>query len=265
MVMVGGLLLTTGCVSNFDLRESLTLGTADSIFYFDEDEDGWGDPNTEPQLLDQAEGLYTASNERDCDDSDPLVTARLGPACPADLVGDSTEFVSYRYVSEFVAVHSSTNLVLQTNAQTACGGSGWGGALAHFDEDIEFSGMQEALDAVLAAESNYAGFIGVMWDSTSEDWVWEQGEGLSLSGGDFCGDGAPTLLEAFPQCDTINDPCAEIWDDLIDSLRLALVRESGSWCVGLAEDAYTADGPAYESTRAHFICGRDAPEPSDYR
>lgn len=263
-----GIPFLASCGSSWDIRkgEKLFIGCAESYFYADADEDGWGDPTSEPMKLceaDVAAGL-TASNGRDCDDGDDAITGYVGTSCPDGLVGtaDGVPAPHGGIVfdqSEFAYVYGAdAPVVRHGSAIGAC--EGWGGAvkdgdsldrlghLATFQTQAELNAVREALDARLDSGSGvFAAFIGLTWDGASVDagsWVWEEGaeNAVAPDFDSWCDGVEPSPADFFPNLNPNDPDHVPSINAQLDELRLAWVRrEGGTWCVGLPWQAIPAD------------------------
>lgn len=208
-------LLMTSCGNYWLLGEPLPPPCLKKTFWFDSDQDGWGDANggTELRCEGVTETFLTATNGLDCDDDDAGIGGRTGAACPLEVAGEDgliTGFVSGQY--EFLAIHGLAEPVFYTEAETTCA-EVWGGrartagaetiettddvwesvgSLATFAGSSELAELQleveKALDDPSIVWPVFSGFIGVsysgefikgVWDSVGGEWAtephWEGG------------------------------------------------------------------------------------------
>ena len=268
------------CQWNWELDNPVDTSVEKFPFFYDQDGDGWGDANAEPQMrIDGDETLrITARNNRDCDDGvveddadSSEITGRLGSTCPQNLVvasgKQSVSYVGRRSGdSEYVALYGeSTPTVWPAAAVAACSPWGWGGiaevddqandmpwrgGLATFDNKDQLEEVTSRIEEKLPlASEHYAGYIGIVPDG-SGGWKWFDGSQLDLDAVTWCAGSPP-------------DP------DRYDRVALAKIQDDEAgvrWCLGLPGDA--AEGSAaYDDQMpiyGHFICERPKPVISDY-
>ncbi len=137
-------LAMVGCGSNFRTIPTDPVCTP-YPWFLDADEDGWGDPNTNGIVQCDPDGAtgFTARNNRDCDDSNPDITGRVGSLCPADVVigdGNITQFSigTTEYLLANVSTTDpadGTSVVWPEYARDVCSPEGWGGTYVIVDED----------------------------------------------------------------------------------------------------------------------------------
>lgn len=142
-------LFLTGCMSNWTSEVPIDTDRDTFLFFFDEDGDGWGAPDSEARVLTTGNvaDKYTARNRRDCDDGDPTITGKMGSICPnAAVAVTGTGVVEVMGIisdegNEFLIFHGVTPKVWASAASAACGETGWGanlgGKLAHFQSVAE--------------------------------------------------------------------------------------------------------------------------------
>lgn len=257
--------MLASCGSSWDIRkgDTLPIGCDVSYFYADGDGDGWGDPDSEPQELCQADveqGL-TASNGRDCDDANPSITGIVGTVCPAymlsvdggvlphdGLIFDEAEF-AYLYGADAPVVrHQSAIEACQAWGAEDAEGSTNLGTLATFVSQAEVAEAQSAIEVSIAGGSGvHATFIGIGWDGPSADpddgqWAWvdnaadggQANDTLITQAFSWCGGVAPIPGDFFPLLNTSDPNHVPAINAQLDLLRLAMVLdESGNWCLGL--------------------------------
>ena len=142
--------ISTGC-SNYVTERVIPTGCAETNYYLDADQDGWGanidadsDGVPDYEVSCEAKGQYTALNALDCDDSDTQTTGKIGSVCPQNTVKGTSEFAS-RVVGtrEYVAILGDT-IVGEKAAATACSAQGWGGRWGNDEPGglATFSSMQ---------------------------------------------------------------------------------------------------------------------------
>lgn len=253
--LLAGLLLV-GCSSNWKAY-GIDTSCVDVTYFADLDEDGWGDPADEGTPSCEPPEAGNVRNNRDCDDSDPDVTGRIGALCPSQLVAQDaeTDFTPVVSGSEFIAVHSNTELVWAAAAQQACGPYGWGGHLATF---FDLNQLNTVLGAV--SQDTYAAFVG--YHPTLHEW------GNYDDAGDWVAETEGGTFQA-PLCNCVGSSDAGCGDVYTDDLRyLALVKNSAAangFCLGTPDDADPGEGdPEYLRLYGHFICERDIPDPNDW-
>jgi len=261
------LIIVSGCGSYWDLRkdESLAVDCDSKLnYYVDSDGDGWGEPTSEPEPLcapDPSNEL-TASNNRDCDDSLPGITARIG-ACPIDIAAAGSFVGLVRGDSEYLALDE---LYRYGEAPVRC--ERWSGSVDQPDEDGNVGDRGLAmlkdngeLSDVLALldEGGFLGplFLGVAYDGGS--WAWE--DGTPLGGAlAFCDNRQPDPLEFYPNLvEGLGDDASV--ETLESQARLALINDGG-WCLGIpGDDDAVDDSRAY----AGLLCERPTPATADYQ
>lgn len=270
-----------GCGSSWQIRKGseLEIGCVQRAWYPDADGDGWGDPTATPTAAcEPPEALgRSAPNGRDCDDGTPLLTGRTGATCPDGLLAASGP-ISYGGAlhgpSEYVFVFGDqTPTARFSAAESGC--AAWSGAdrveeewvprggLAVLDDQAERVALQRGIEEALGEGEAWAGFVGLGWqgDLISGEWAWIDAAGAPTPGlGDWC-DGEPLPEDFFPGLDPAHPERLDAIEDVLGSLRLALVRtDEGRWCFGLPEEA----GTTYTRTEAHLLCERPAPDPGPY-
>lgn len=298
--VAGGILLSGwvlgACVHDYGWRPAAEDGKAakcfggdcvsDRPFFPDADGDGWGEPGSEATMLpqaDQAAGL-TATNRRDCDDSDPAVTGKIGPACPGDLVEGTVSVTGVRFgASEYVVVYGAeTAVVRHVAAETAC--RAWGGSreldgvsleghLATLAEVQELNAVQDELRASSVGVGEFAGFVGIVWQGATAladpqaSWVWSDGSTAAVDADTpWCFGEPPSPFDYYDHFLPAVQAHVDGLQSQLPDLRLALVWDaaaapSGEWCLGLPDDAAPAQ---YSAPEGHFICERPAPDPEAY-
>ncbi len=267
------LVLMAGCGASWTLREgdTLPIGCMSTWMYLDADADGWGDPDVPPQLLcaaDQAAGL-TATNGRDCDDSDPNVTGLVGQVCPAAFVAASAGTVEAGGVVlesvELAWVHGPVGApwVDPVVAESTCAAWGPGATLASFDDASHLVPVQDRVDIAIGTRT-FAAWVGVLWQGDLDDgaWVTADGVGDTLLGAElaWC-EGEPGPADFWPDL-RVEDPEGEaVMNDGLTDVRLALVAPAaGGWCLGWPDVA----GEPFLRDRASLVCERPRPDPVDY-
>lgn len=273
----------TGCDSSWDYY-NVPTGCSLELFFADGDGDLWGDPATDPQLECTPPVGFEATNDRDCDDGDALVTGRIGSICPDQLafdpdnVGATTTYTGKIFgQSEFVVVQPPTVEVWPAAAEDACGPYGWGGVTPRpaqgvtdlTEGHLATISTQANLSEMLAdADDVYAAWVGFRpangspaWDAgwgyydSTGTWI-AASEGISLP---FC-NCVPATADA--------DTCADVYETT--NIRyLAVVNKyggNGARCLGTPDEALSGDmsDPDYATLYGHFICERPIPEPEDY-
>lgn len=278
-VLASGILGASGCGSYWDLRsgQQLPIGCAGLLnYYYDADGDGWGEPDSPPTALcgPKAEDRLTASNDLDCDDSDPGVTGRAGAICPDGMafpLGGSTCVLGrLQGQSEYVSTCDASPLVPFGMAAQDC--RAWAGwetegstaghrGLASLETENEYVAVVEEWQAGESGGEPVVLWVDLAWEGTlaSGEWVWPGGE-------------LPTWI---PPCGGVEPHPADFWPELVlgipesdatltehlDEVRLALVYDGSSWCRGVPDAAGDAFGPR----EAHVMCERPRPNLSDYQ
>jgi hypothetical protein len=247
-------------------------------WYVDADDDGWGDASASQESC-FADDPFTARNDRDCNDADPLVTGRAGSICPSALVLDADggasrpldDVVGGRVGEvEVAAVYGATPLVWARAAEDACGPNGWGGlaagaggtGLVSLPTGEAVVALLDRIGSVDDAPAVWAGYVGVVFDAAQGRWEWRTGEAVDETRlCRFDGDGVANATDYDPEYGF-----------------LALVRDrppldgggqNGDWCLGTPSDALGAQScggaiPCYEARYGHFVCGRVPPLPANY-
>ena len=255
-------------------------------YYLDADGDGWGDPNDEglPNACDPPAGS-TATNNRDCADSDVTNTGRVGSVCPQELVPSTSDVPAGTLVSpgsEYAFVYGlDTPRVNAVEAETNC--TLWGAArlddvlgeqlwsstghLATYGlQDDSLARTQLEIEAVVTG--SFAAYIGVMWSGSVEEgsWVWvsyeeDDADDSLIDAIGWCADEAPIPEDFFPGLNPTDPTHRNLIEEEMDALRLALVwNASEGWCLGMPEDA----GEDYGFEEGHVLCERIPPSPADY-
>jgi hypothetical protein len=279
LVAVCAVVGLAGCGSYWDLRkgESLAVGCAGQLnWYPDADGDQWGDPGSTPTpscVPDEAHGL-TASNDLDCDDSDPDITGKAGAICPSQMVdGAATCVAGVRQGgSEYVATCDETPLTEFAQAEQDC--AAWAGTetpeavangrdghrgLAALKTEFESNSIQDWLAPRIGGTPT-AIWTDLRWSGTLDDgqWQWDDGSlptylapcgGVEPKPADFW----PELVPGVPESDAAVE--AHLGD-----VRLALVFDGTGWCRGVP----TAAGSAYGPRTAYTLCERPSPDLADY-
>jgi hypothetical protein len=273
--MIVSVLMLAACHSDYRSRFELPTDCERRLFYEDLDGDGWG-TGAEGTLLCEAdtERNLTSRNNLDCDDENSGVTGRISSLCPAQfsvpsaqepaaydgsLIAGQEIAVSLPTV-DFSHVGTPNPQVTPTTwsdgAASACSPTGWGGALATFNNLAELNELTTWLDGVVGDSGYYAAWVGFEAVPGEATWKWSDkavGEGLALNEVGYCDPGRHP------------DPS----DARQAGLRLALVKRPGDdWCFGFPSDANPdalgEDEFAYGERDAHFICERTPPLPADY-
>lgn len=252
VVIAAGLGLATGCGASWGVRD-VDLGVVDcrlKPWFADADADGWGEPG-EPVWSCEAEAdsAFTARNDRDCDDADAQVTARLGDGCPVELLpgleGGISGWVGAEV--ELIATFGAAPLTSGLQAEAAC--AHWGGELATPANPTELAALQALVDTAVP-EGDWAGFLGVAWDG--EVWAWTD-SGLPFEAIGLCDGDLPV----------VTDLEGEVWESQPLG-RLALVRAGGGWCLGAPGFAPDLLAPG-EVDAGWLVCERPKPVPEDYK
>ena len=255
-------------------------------YYLDADRDGWGDPNDEGMPNEcNPPAEYSATNNRDCNDTESTNTGRVGSICPRQLVPSTSDVLAGTLLgsgSEYAFVYGEdTPRVNEVEAETNC--ALWGAARVEdvVGEQEWFStghlatyglGDDALARTQLAVEANvtgsFAAYIGVMWMGSVEEgsWVWvsyedDDADDSLIDAFGWCADEAPVPEDFFPGLNPNDPQHRALIESEMDSLRLALVRdEEGRWCLGMPEDS----GSDYGFDEGHLLCERVAPSPADY-
>jgi hypothetical protein len=197
-------LLTASCGNYWLLGEPLPPPCVKQIFWFDADQDGWGDADggTELRCEGVTETFLTATNGLDCDDDDAGIGGKTGAACPFEVAGEEglvTGFVAGQ--TEFLAIHGLADPVFYTEAETTCS-EVWGGRTRTAGADTvdtaddvwetvgtlaTFGGSSELAELQLEVEKSlddpsivwpvFSGFVGVTYDGVFVDGVWDSDAG----------------------------------------------------------------------------------------
>jgi hypothetical protein len=257
-------------------------------YYFDGDGDGWGDPD-QPGVADACEpdasNFFTATNAKDCDDDDVDVTGLVGSLCPAQLADTSGEISYVGKVTggnEFTYVHGASPAPIDVrDAEERC--AQWGatelidgvwnstGGLATFGlGDSALEDLQKSVEANV--ESNFVAFVGVEWSGSILDgaWSWtDDSDDARIDSIGWCADESPLPEDFFPGLNPNDADHAQIIEDGLEWIRLALITDGETWCLGLPTDASTLDSTSVTSTGteldvAHVMCERLPPNPTDY-
>jgi hypothetical protein len=272
---------------------------------------GTVDAPAEPQPLCNPDenAQLTATNAMDCDDSDPDIGPDAG-VCPASIGDDDAGEVAriglVRGTSEYLFVlatgpEAERGAVEEkaTEAEDWC--ESWAGQLTEgspegdrglivLTDPAEVAEVNTALDEALATVGLdgvscsgtelgcVAMFVGMRWEGgvpTSCEspvvfdggWVWEDGQGPT---GDipFCDNIEPTPQDFMvgTQLCGLDDA-----DEIVASLRMALVRRSNGWCLGTAPfqpglpnlDEFGVSRGNHPDS-AFFACERPVFDPAKY-
>jgi hypothetical protein len=282
--------LLVGCSSSWEIRvgDEIPIDSCQlKLFYADEDEDGWGDRGVDGSwVVDcgaDAESGYTASNGRDCDDTDGKIRGDVGSVCPQNLaVGPDDVYAGVvSGGSEFVAIIGYESQVGYVAAEANC--VGWGGLvddgtdtstwverghLATFSK-TQVAELKTLIVANLADDEEVEVFIGVQWngtDSNDGEWEWSDGsqEPSLTSVFDWCGGEEPTAIDFTPHLNPDDEegydgegesssPSSAAAEEL-DRVRLAMRFVGGEWCLGVPTEAQIAN----------YVCERSEPDPLNY-
>ena len=284
------LLAAAGCSATWgfggDENDVLYTQCAEpKTYYLDVDGDGWGDPQ-QPGVQDACEpdavNFYTATNARDCDDSEDAVTGLVGSLCPSDMSYTETDDIDYVGLiaggNEFVYLHGSpsqTPFVDAQDAEERC--AQWGatelidgvwtstGGLATFGlGDNALDDLQRSVDDLVDVKQGFVAFVGIEWSGTALDgaWTWtDDSDDVLIDSIGWCGNVQPLPEDYFPGLNPTDAAHAAIIEDALTWMRLALIRDSkNEWCLGLPGDT-VADGAL---DQAHVVCERLPPNPTDY-
>ncbi len=266
------LLVVAGCGSYWDLRSGESLNTdceGKLNYYVDLDGDGWGEPSSAPEPLcaPDPNNNLTASNNRDCDDNDDGITARI-EQCPASLVPADGDYLGIvRGDSEYLAIDVPDG-IRYSGAASLC--DTWGSRLPGDDGEGEADLAQlvdggerdDILDALESAGwTDVELFVGIVWNGDA--WVWADGDPLSGTVG-FCGNNADIEpIDFF--ANLVDGIVADDGQDAEDAAaRLSLRREAdgSDWCWGIpGEEDVIDDSRAF----AGVLCERGAPSTADYQ
>ncbi len=282
MALVLGPVGLGGCGSTWNIEGNID-GLLRDWFYLDSDADGWGDPETEPQLLSEADltGGFTSLNDRDCDAADDQVTGRIGALCPDGISGGGDYAgVSYPGASEYATTHGAG--APATRSVLASGDCAMWGAPIDTEDIVASPGQLATMQTVgeldpllpiVQADAVYAAWVGVVWEYTDTiavtadsdagtvdaavaeietgDWAWEDGSDANSIRQAFswCTGAPPSPFDLFPYTSVNpNDPkqLVVIKQDL-PTRRLALVWQDSAteWCLGVPTDA-VSDAPGLE-------------------
>jgi hypothetical protein len=262
-----------GCGSYWDLRkgESLDVGCAGLLnFYPDADGDKWGEPGsiaTQSCTADVKAGL-TASNDLDCDDSDPGITGKAAAICPQQMVlGLATCVQGTRQgESEFVGTCGETPRVDFDDALQDC--QAWAGwetpeavdagmvghrGLAALETEFEYNEISDWLTAQAGTEQ-VALWVDLRWTGTVSEGAWQWPDGTE-----------PTFV---PPCEGAEATPGDFWPDLLpgdgkgddavathlDEVREALVFDGTAWCRGVP----TLIG--WQPREGYALCERPSPD-----
>lgn len=265
--------LLSGCGSYWDLREGeqLAVGCAERLnYYIDEDGDGWGRPDSAPTPAcgPDAEAKLTASNAKDCDELDRLVTGKTGAICPADIAGGS-EQVAGQIVgqSEFVATYGTSPVLHYAQAVSDC--TMWAGGptpetpegahygLARLETANEYNAVIDWLSTL--GDAPMSVWVDLVWSGDLESGQWQWSDGTDPTYVPPCGGVEPSPADLYPNL-VLGLPEADATlESHLPTMRLALVRDGEDWCRGVP-DVFDADGAGpYAPREAHLVCERYTP------
>ena len=286
------MLIVAGCGSNWDLRKGAQGPPlqCESLlnYYVDEDGDGWGErgdgEDPQPQPLCAPKGTLSATNAMDCDDNDADIGAKVGN-CPSEIAdGDPEAVVGFvRGESEYLFALPDNEEVRHTDAAMKC--TSWAGqptadappgdrGLAVLTDFAEVQDVFNTLDAALeelGVSGTPALFVGMRWDEPTGGWVWDDADRTPPTGDiGFCNNQEPDLMAFAPYLNEndLRDNQPAAFDLLVETSRLALVRNGNSWCLGVPPYDLTAPGgvsPENSPEYANYMCERPAPDPAGYR
>jgi len=268
--------LFTGCGSYWDLRggEELPIGCANVLnFYLDADGDGWGEADSvgSPLCAPDVDHGLTASNNLDCDDTDPDITGQVGSLCPQDLdAGGTADFAGLRRGdSEYLVVFGASEPQRFSEAEARC--QAWAGVplddagghrgLATLSTGPEAADVQqELLDGL--GQSDFGAFVDLRWAGTLDTGAWEWSDGSAPDSLPACGGVEPTVADFFPALNAGDPNALPTLEEHLAGVRLVMVSSGGGWCRGAPS---AASAPGYDAQSAHYLCERPVPVLSDYQ
>ncbi|MEZ4234615.1 MAG: hypothetical protein R3F59_00300 [Myxococcota bacterium] len=280
--IVGLSALGAGCVSYWDLRkgEELPYGcVGELLWYPDADGDKWGDPGTtgKPSCGPVEQENRTASNARDCDDSDGGVTGRVGAICPAQMafLEGGTPCVEGLQVgdSEIIAsCGASPQVDAETAASDCVQWSGWdteqpadavqpmNRGLAALETEAEYNSVTTWL-----AEGGEPRIVWVdlRWSGPVDGGAWTWPDGTAPTWVPACAGGETSPADFFPDLVPGLPESDATLEESVRWVRQALIFDGTAWCRGVP-DAVFSEAQQRSYAGAQVLCERPRPVLSDF-